>query len=188
MDGITNTEDKVLTRDELKKFHSALQTFLAEIKWRRDLTVFEKRVKFKDMEDKLNKAEDMLADRAGNVLKLMVDKALSDVEKILVSGKPEELRGLKDIKIAYIGRYTDILKSLFQELVEFGLGEVKKEMKIEKEVAIPNSTRQWISAKAEVIASRHAALIKERVIFGALSGVDSGKTVKQILWDIRMGG
>ena len=178
---------KTLTKTELTEFHSALKEFTDGLKWKRDLTPCEKRVNFKDIDDKITAAEDLLAEQAGAILKQMVDKAIKDVEKILESGKPAELQGLKDIKIAYVGKYTNLIQQILQDLVICGAAQVKDEQKIEGNITIPNSTRQWIAAKAEAIASRHAQMIKQQVIFGALSGVDADKTTKQIIWDIRQG-
>lgn len=151
-------------------------------KWRRDLFPAEKRVDFIQLDEKWTTAETAFVDAMAPVLNQVLERLLSDIEKILES---KDYGSLKEVKVGYKDKLVNIMRQHLFDAFRVGKTGVYSEFNIGKDVVIDTEKRNYFGVKADVVVSDILDKIKNNAVFTALAGVNAGKTVPQILADIK---
>ena len=149
--------------------------------WRRDLTVWEKEVNLKEINSQFNTYEEKFAKEAKAIVGAQSEKIISDIQKIIESGEWSKLR---DLSVAYQGKYGDKLKSLIGDLYDFGMKSVAKD-KGKKTPSQSKFAQTWINTKAQNTAEYQAGMLKSKSVQSAMDAYSKGKSPKEILWAVR---
>ncbi|HEU4753746.1 MAG TPA: hypothetical protein VFU47_11620, partial [Armatimonadota bacterium] len=135
--------------------------------------------------------EQSFADRAAEVLETVqqgyLDKLRPLVEEALAAdpiaqGKPIEK--LNDVAVPGARRYTEFVRAFLWDVLDEGRAALASETGQETAgQPVSNRLRQWINARAEMIASDHLAQLKTAVLGRILTGLRAEMTTGQIFSD-----
>ncbi|MFN3652214.1 MAG: DUF935 family protein [Armatimonadota bacterium] len=110
-------------------------------------------------------------------LRPLVDEA-QDAGK-LAKGKP--IDRLPDVAVPGAKRYTQFVRAFLWEALDAGRKALETETgQRASERPVSNRLRQWVTARAEVIAADHLAQLKTAVLSRVLSGLRAELTTAQI--------
>jgi hypothetical protein len=149
--------------------------------WRRDLSIAEKRVNFKQLEEFWNTAENDFIEATLPIIGKIIDKMLADIKWILESN---DLSLLKDLKLGYKDKLVNIVRQKMADSYRMGKAEAQKELQINKEAEIDEKSKEYFNVKAEAVVSGILDKMRNTAIYLTLAGVRAKKPVDQILADI----
>lgn len=152
------------------------------VKWHRDLTQFEKRVDYVQLNEKWDTAEESYVDSLIPVIKQIRDKLFIDITRILKAGNYIEL---PNIKIGYHDKVVNIIKQQLFDAYRMGKQQAYDEFKKDKKVVLTTEDREYFTVKAETVTLDLFSKIKTQTIFIVLAGVRAEKNTSQIMADLK---
>jgi len=152
------------------------------LKWRRDLFQPEKRVNFTELNEKWDIAEEQFVDVLIPVFNQVIDRLINDIRILL---EKEDYTALKEIKVGYKDKLVNAIKQQLYDAYLIGRKGVYKEFSIDKELKMSNITKEYFNLKAEIITISILDKIKERTLFIVISGINSGKKIDEIVFDVK---
>lgn len=150
--------------------------------WRRDLYPAENRVDLIQLDEKWATAETTFVDSVTPIFNQVLDKLLADIKFILESNNYSEL---KNIKVGYKDKLINVVRQSIYDSFKIGKSSVYQEFSISGDIVIDAKNREYFNAKAEAVVSDILDRVRSNTIFLVLAGIKSGKTIQQILQDVR---
>ena len=150
--------------------------------WRRDLFPAEKRVDLKQLKEDWTSAENNLIDALTPVLIQIIERLETDLRKILDSGKYGDL---SELKIGFKDRLVAVFKAHMFDAFRMGKAGVYAEFKIQKDMTLDTTAREFMTIKSEAIVTDLLDKIKSSAVFETLSGIKAGLTTDQIIKNVK---
>lgn len=169
---------------KLREISNVLKEFTEGVRWRRDLTVAEKRVKFDEVNQIFDTFEERMVFELADVLRRVLDKLSEDIRAVLESSNYIDF---EKIVIGYHGKLVNIVKKNLQAGFLIGQSEVYEELEIEKDPVRSVNYMHFYNAQAEAYITELEGKIKARAILLALNGVMLGRPIDSIVKQIKEG-
>lgn len=150
--------------------------------WRRDLFPAEKRCNLVQLDEQWTTAEIIFVDSLAPVLSQMLERLLSDVEKILLE---KNYPAISDIKLGFRDKLVNIVRQQMFDAFKMGKTGVYSEFSIRGEVKVEASQRDYFNAKAEAVVDDIQGKVRTETIYTVLAGIKAEKTVDQILAEVK---
>lgn len=167
----------------LKELKAALLQFAENVKWRRSLTPFEKRIKLVELKERLDVAEETYVAAISEVLVKSLDRVVKDIEKML---QKDDITELQNIRIGYHDLMVNTIRENLIDLYFYGKQAVYEELG-KKDALIRKSRKmmRYYRVKAEAIITELEGKLKARAILIVLEGVKRQRSDKDILAQVR---
>jgi SPP1 gp7 family putative phage head morphogenesis protein len=178
-DGIVNIEDTGGEEEEPK----------GTTKWRRDLTPYEKTVNLDELNDRWQTAEEQMADKMRGVLRQSSDQLINEITKILETNQNvnQKMQAINNLQAKYGPKYLDIIKSVIQELYQFGAESVIKELSATVEAPPPpQSDLSQLYTKAGTLAAMQLQQMQSTIQLGAINQLGRGVDNKHIIHSLKL--
>lgn len=170
------------TTEQLAQVSSELKEFAEKIRWRRDLTIFEKRVKFTEIEKLLDTSEEQYVESVATILKGSVSRIVKEIESALDNN---DLSSLKSIRVGFHDKLVSVIHGHFVKLYLAGKKQVFEELSIKDPPTSHRFYQRYFRLKAEAIIIELEAKLKSRAILTVLAGVSANRTKKEIISEVR---
>lgn len=167
-------KNKVAAREQGKKR-------LSEFKPSRKLNKFETSVQFAEIDKFFTAKEQELIAKAFEVNIEQIDDLMRQIEKAVDSGKLNELF---KITVRKRGIYSQTLKDLMREIAGFGLAQANREAGTDID-ELSTQVKTWLNVKSDAIVELQAAKMKTTAMLAALNSINSERTTKGTLYDVR---
>lgn len=155
----------------------------AGIKWRRDLTVYEKRIKFADIKDEFDTSEAEFVKQGTSILGEQFAPFLKQLAILIQEGKWEEISNLTINN----GPLLTYVESYLTGLFNFGVGQTADELDTEAPDTVPDVNKQLIAVRSATVAEKTIVLLRSKVIFDTLNSVESGTKPKDAVKQAEQG-
>lgn len=158
-------------------------------KWRRDLTPYEKVVNLTEINDKWQTAEEQMADRMRGILRQSAEQLINEIQKILETNQTvnQKMQAISNLQAKYGPKYVDIIKSVIQELYEFGAQSVIKELSATVETPpAPQSNLSQLYTKASTLAAMQLQQMQSTIQMGAINQLGRGVDNKHIIHSLKL--
>ncbi|MFB5192662.1 phage portal protein family protein [Alicyclobacillus fastidiosus] len=168
-------------------------------KWRRDLTPYEKVVKFADINDQWTTAEEKLTTELQGILRQASSQLVNRVESILKSDEsfPDKLNDITALQPKFGGKYVNAIKSILMEMYKYGVQSVRDELNTTAAgassgeagkaatAAISADDAATISSKAETLAQLQMNKLVSTIKLTAISQSQKGLSVQMVTRAVR---
>lgn len=151
-------------------------------KWRRDLYPAEQRVNLVELNEKWTTQEVAFVDGITPIFNQVLERLLNDIKVLLEAKNYAEL---KNIRVGYKDKLVNVIRQTAYDSFKIGKSSVYNEFTISGDPIIDTKNRDYFNAKAEAVASDILERVRANAIFLVLAGIKAGKTVLQILQDVR---
>lgn len=159
------------------------------VKWRRDLTPLEKVVKFSDINDFWNTAEQKLTENLQGVLRQVAQQLIRQIEQIVTNVKMttnQKLAAINAIDPKFTNKYRDTLVNQLEEIYQAGVQMAASELgKKPEDVKPPQSDLAGIKAKAEALTDLQMQKVTSAVKLAAIGQVQRDVPTKQLLYGLK---
>ena len=145
----------------------------AEPVWRRDLTTYEKRIKFAEIDQKFDTSEEEFIKRGLEILGEQFAPCLKQLAALIAEGKWEEVSQL----VVESEPLAEFINSYLAGLFTFGSEQAAGELETEKP-AMPDMSKQIIGLRAATITEKIIASMSARIVFDVLNGIEAGEKPK----------
>lgn len=151
-------------------------------KWRRDLTRWEKGVKFVDLQRNWDTAEERWA---AELKAIGEEQGMVFAASLAEAIRNGDLDAIAQASLSLRGRYSETIRDLMWAMVEQSKLAAARELGLEAKPATPRQTRQWVSATADAVADTHAARWQSAGTRAAIRGVMAGLPAADVLANVR---
>ena len=151
---------------------------MAATKWRRDLYPAEKKADLIQLEESWDTVEVEFVDALTPVIDKVVARLFKDIKDVLIS---QDYIELKYVKIGFKDKVASTIKTHMYSAFRIGKTGAQKELNVEIKPSIGMVSREYISVKADIIATDFLEKIKTRSLFIALNGIKAGHPTDKIM-------
>jgi SPP1 gp7 family putative phage head morphogenesis protein len=158
-------------------------------KWRRDLTAYEKVVNLDELNDKWQTAEEQMADKMRGVLRQSADQLINEITKILETNQTvnQKMQAINSLQAKYGPKYVDVIKTVIQELYQFGAESVVKELNAASVAPPPpQSDLSQLYTKAGTLAVMQLQQMQSTIQLGAINQLGRGVDNKHIIHSLKL--
>ncbi len=151
-------------------------------KWRRDLTPFERKVKFAE----LNRDFDTSEERWAAVLRGVAEEEGATFAGALAAAVTKgDFQAVSDASLSLRGKYAETMRGLMMDLLERAKLAAAEELGLTDKPPTPRNTRAWVKTTADSVADLHAARWQAAGQRIALKGIISGLPAEDVLVNVR---
>lgn len=159
-------------------------------KWRRDLTPYEKVVKFADINDQWTTAEQRLTTELQQILKQASSQLVNRVESILKSDESfaDKLNDITALQPKYGGKYINAIKSILLEMYKYGQQSVAEELGAQAQsgqIPVSPDDAAAIASKAETLAQLQMNKLVSTIKLTAITQSQKGLRVEMVTRAVR---
>ena len=95
------------------------------------------------------------------------------------------LRRMQDVEVAYQGQYQNLIAKWLRDFYTAALAKAAEGAGVDAPSTIPNATRTWFAAKAQVIARNHAERLRGEVMLEVLEIARKEMPQGKLFWNVQ---
>lgn len=149
---------------------------------KRDLTKWEKGVKFAEIDNLMNIAEKTFLEKVKGVSDKQVDDLLKQIKKLL---ERNEVKDLYKITVRHRGEYVKIINDTMNNLADWALNNVSEETGVKNIEVVSSKLKQYFKTKTDAIVEKQVAELKGRAMLTAIEGVGANVALDRIMFNTK---
>lgn len=173
------SEGSVCSCGQVHKFNDP-----TEKRWRRDLTAYEQIVKFDDLNDKWDQAEEALVKQMREVLSKASDtlqKQITQIANDTTKTQNQKMQAINALEMRYSSQYEAAMKSQIMELFKFGQQQAAQELGVDpNDIPAAGASAAVLSAKASALTDLQFQKAASAIKLAAIQGLSKNQSEKQL--------